>query len=252
MHRRALLATLACPAIAQAQGTAPLRVLGTGAVTAPVRALARDFTALTGRAIAFDNANAGVAARRLRDGEAVDLMLNSADQVTRLVADGLLNGMTVREVGRMLIGIAMRDGAPKPDISTEAALRAAILAAPVIAHSDPATGATAGTHAARLIERLGIADIMRTRTLVFPGGGAAVEAVADGRAALAISQISEIIPVPGAVLVGPLPEAAQLVTSYVGVVATRAADLNGALSFLTFLTGPDGSARFRAAGFTTG
>lgn len=252
MNRRPLLlAALACPAIARAQGIAPLRVLGTGAVAASTTDLARDFTARTGRAIAFDNANAGTAARRLREGEAVDLMLNSADQAARLVADGLLDGMTLRELGRMLIGVAVRAGAPRPDIATEAALRAAILAAPVIAHSDPATGATAGTHAARLIERLGLAETMRLRTLVFPGGGAAVQAVADGRAALAISQISEIIAVPGAVLAGPLPEALQLVTPYVGALATRAADRDGALSFLTYLTGPEGRARFHAAGFAT-
>lgn len=133
-------------------------------MAASTRDLGRDFTALTGRAITFNNANAGTAARRLRDGETVDLMLNSADQVARLVADGLLDGMTVRELGRMLIGVAVREGAPRPDIATEAALRVAILAAPVIAHSAPATGATAGTHAARLIEWLGIAEAMRAHT----------------------------------------------------------------------------------------
>lgn len=251
MHRRLLLAAAAWPAIARAQGTVPLRVLGTGAVAASARDLARDFTARSGRAIAFDNANAGVAARRLRDGEAVDLMLNSADQVGRLAEDGLLDGTTARELGRMLIGVALRDGAPRPDIATEAALRAAILGAPMIAYSDPATGATAGTHAARLIERLGLAETMRMRTLVFPGGGAAVQAVADGRATLALSQISEIIAVPGAVLAGPLPESAQLVTTYVGAVATGAADRDGALAFLAALTAPQGQARFRAAGFAT-
>ncbi|MEO3473202.1 substrate-binding domain-containing protein [Roseomonas sp. CAU 1739] len=252
MQRRLLLAALACPAIAHAQASAPLRVLGTGAVAASARDVARDITARTGRAIAFDNANAGVAASRLRDGEPIDLMLNSATQVARLAADGLLDGTTVRELGRMLIGVAVRDGAPKPDITTEAALRAAILAAPMIAHSDPSTGATAGTHAARLIGRLDLAETMRARTLVFPGGGTAVQAVADGRAGLAISQISEIIAVPGAVLVGPLPDSAQLVTAYVGAVATRAADRGGALAFLAALTAPEGQARFRAAGFATG
>ena len=78
-----------------------------------------------------------------------------------------------------------------------------------------------------------------------------MQAVADGRAALAISQISEIVAVPGAVLAGPLPEALQLVTSYVGALATRAAERDGALSFLSYLTGPEGRVRFRAAGFAT-
>ncbi|WP_198377427.1 molybdate ABC transporter substrate-binding protein, partial [Neoroseomonas rubea] len=231
---------------------APLHVLGTGAVAAATRDLAAAFTARTGRAVAFENANAGVVARRLREGEAADLVLNSASQVERLAAEGIVDGATRRELGRMLIGAAVRQGAALPDISTEAALRTAILAAPMIAHSDPATGATAGTHAARLIERLGIAEQMRPRTLVFPGGGAAVQAVADGRAALALSQVSEIIAVPGAVLVGPLPDSAQLVTAYLGAVHARAADRDGALAFLAHLTGPDGQARFRAAGFATG
>jgi molybdate transport system substrate-binding protein len=253
MHRRALiLAGLAAPGLTRAQGAAPLRVLGTGAVGASTRDLAAAFTARQGRAIAVETANAGVAARRLREGEAADLMLNSAAQVGRLTADGLLDGATTRELGRMLIGLAVRAGAPHPDISTESALRTAILSAPIIAHSDPATGATAGTHAARLVERLGIAEQMRPRTLVFPGGGAAVQAVADGRAALALTQVSEIIAVPGAVLVGPLPPAAQLVTPYLGAVTARAADPAGAAAFLAFLTGAEGQARFRAAGFAVG
>jgi molybdate transport system substrate-binding protein len=251
LHRRILVAGLCAPAVARAQA-APLRVLGTGAVAASTRDLAAAFTARQGRAVVLATANAGVAARRLREGEAADLMLNSADQVGRLGADALLDGATTRELGRMLIGAAVRDGAPRPDISTEAALRAAILAAPMIAHSDPATGATAGTHAARLVERLGIAEQMRARTLVFPGGGAAVQAVAEGRAALALTQISEIIAVPGAALVGPLPDSAQLVTPYLGAVTARAADREGALAFLAFLTGPEGQARFRAAGFAVG
>ena len=251
MNRRILFAALAAPSIARAQAPAPLRVIGTGAVAAPAQDLARAFTAATGQAVEITTANAGLAARRLREGAAADLMLNSADQVGRLTADGLLDGGTVRELGRMLIGVAVRAGSAMPDISTEAALRAAILSAPVIAHSDPTTGATAGTHAARLIERLGIAAEMRARTLVFPGGGAAVQSVADGRAALAITQISEIIAVPGAVLVGPLPDAAQLVTPYLGAVTARAAGREAALGFLALLTGAEGRARFRAAGFAT-
>lgn len=251
MHRRILLGALTLPVVARAQPPA-LRVLGTGAVAASTQDLAAAFAAHGGRQVVVATANAGVAARRLREGEAADLMLNSADQVGRLAADGLLDGATTRELGRMLIGVAVRAGAPQPDISTEAALRAAILAAPVIAHSDPSTGATAGTHAARLVERLGIAAQMRPRTLVFAGGGAAVQAVAQGRAALALTQISEVIAVPGAVLVGPLPSGAQLVTPYLGAITSRPADRESALSFLAFLTGPEGQARFRAAGFAVG
>jgi molybdate transport system substrate-binding protein len=234
MQRRTLLAALALPAPALAN-TPPLKLLGTGAVAASARDIAARFNAATGR-----------------DGEAADLVLNSATQIAALTDAGLLRPGSQRELGRMLIGVAVKAGAALPDISTEAALRAAILAAPAIAHSDPSTGATAGTHAARLIERLGLAEAMRGRVLIFPGGGAAVGAVAEGRAALAISQISEIIAVPGAVLVGPLPDSAQLSTAYLGAVATAAADPAGAGTLLAALTGPEGQARFRAAGFAVG
>lgn len=251
MQRRALFAALAMPAPALAQPV-PLKVLGTGAVAASVRDIAAAFSARSGRAVDIQTANAGVVARRLREGEAADLVLNSAAQISALVTAGLVEAASARELGRMLIGVAVREGVARPDISTETALRATILAAPVIAHSDPATGATAGTHAARLIERLGLAEPMRGRVLVFPGGGAAVGAVADGRAALAISQISEIIAVPGAALVGPLPDTAQLVTPYLGAVATRAVDPEAARALLAALTGNEGQARFRAAGFAVG
>jgi molybdate transport system substrate-binding protein len=251
MQRRSLFAALTLPVPSLAQAL-PLKVLGTGAVAASVLDVAADFSLRTGRAVDIQTANAGVVARRLREGEAADLVLNSAAQITALAAAGLVERDSVRELGRMLIGVAVRGGTALPDIRTEAALRAAILAAPMIAHSDPATGATAGTHAARLIERLGLAEAMRGRVLVFPGGGAAVGAVADGRAAMAISQISEIIAVPGAALVGPLPDTAQLVTPYLGAIATRAADAQAARALLAALTGPAGQARFRAAGFTVG
>ena len=251
MQRRTLLAALALPAPALANSP-PLKLLGTGAVAASARDIAARFTAAAGREVRLEIANAGVVARRLREGEAADLVLNSATQIAALTDAGLLRPGSQRELGRMLIGVAVKAGAALPDISTEAALRAAILAAPAIAHSDPSTGATAGTHAARLIERLGLAEAMRGRVLIFPGGGAAVGAVAEGRAALAISQISEIIAVPGAVLVGPLPDSAQLSTAYLGAVATAAADAAGAGALLAALTGPEGQARFRAAGFAVG
>jgi molybdate transport system substrate-binding protein len=160
MQRRTLLAALALPAPALAN-TPPLKLLGTGAVAASARDIAARFTAATGREVRLEIANAGVVARRLREGEAADLVLNSATQIAALTDAGLLRPGSQRELGRMLIGVAGKAGAALPDISTEAALRAAILAAPAIAHSDPSTGATAGTHAARLIERLGLAEALR-------------------------------------------------------------------------------------------
>lgn len=241
---------------AMAQGAPPaasaLRVLGTGAVEHPVHDLIAGFTRHTGRAVEQATGNAGVVAARLRAGEAWDLVLNSATQIEALSRDGLALGESRQELGRMRIGLAVRQGTPPPDIGSPAALRAAILAAPMIAYSDGASGATTGRHIDRLLTEWGIAEAMRPRTLLFPQGLQAARAVADGRAMLVMTQISELVVMPGLALVGPLPEAVNLVTPYVGAVAARAADPAGAAALLRHLTGADGAARFRAAGFAVG
>lgn len=251
LARRGLLVTglLALSWPARAQGAAPLRVLGTGAVEHPVHDLIESFTHAHGRPVIQSTGNAGAVAARLRAGEAVDLVLNSAAQVDSLAREGLVDGASRAELGRMRIGLAVRQGAPMPNISTPEALRAAILAAPIIAYSDGSQGATTGIHLDRLLAQWGIAETMTPRSLLFRQGIAAVQAVAEGRAALVMTQTSEIVAVPGVTLVGPLPEAVNLITPYVGAVATHAADPAGAAALLRHLTGPEGAARFRAAGF---
>ena len=261
MPRRAALAVplagviSAAAASAQAQeAPPPLRVLGTGAVEHAVQDLAAAFSRTAGgRRVALETGNGGQVAARVRAGDAFDLVINAAAALDALIAEGLLDGASRRELGRVRIGLAVRQGAPVPDIATPEALRAALLAAPFIAHSDGATGATTGRHILALMERLGIAEEVAGRRMPFPRGLAAVRAVAEGRAALVMTQTSEIVVVPGVTLVGPLPEGLQLVTPYVGAVAMRAgADVAGAAALLAFLTGPDGRDRFRAAGFAVG
>ncbi len=240
------------PGNAQPSPSPALRVLGTGAVEHPVHDLLPGFTQLTGRAVEHATGNAGAVAARLRGGEPWDLVLNSAAQIAALAQDGLVAGDGRRELGRMRIGLAVRQGAAAPEIGSPEALRAAILAAPAIAYSDGTRGATTGRHIDRLLAEWGIAEALRPRTLLFAQGLQAAQAVAEGRAALVMTQISELVVVPGLTLVGPLPEAVNLVTAYVGAVAVRAADPGGAAALLRHLTGPDGAARFRAAGFAVG
>lgn len=252
--RRLFLAAIAAAAATRtaAQGAPALRVLGTGAVEHPVHDLIASFTGLAGRGVEHATGNAGVVAARLRAGEAWDLVLNSAAQIEALARDGHVQGDGRQELGRMRIGLAVRQGAPQTDIGSPAALRATILAAPSIAMSDGASGATTGRYLDRLLAEWGIAEAMRPKTLRFPQGLQAARAVADGQAALVMTQISELVVLPGLALVGPLPEAVNLVTPYVGAVATRAADPGGAAALLRHLTGADGAARFRAAGFVVG
>lgn len=253
MTRRALLlATLAAPA-ALAQPAQPrLRVLGTGAVEAPAHEVIKAFARETRRSVTLATGNGGQVASRIRDGEALDVVINADAALDALIAEGFLDGATRTELGRMRIGLAVRRGAPAPDIATPEALRALLLAAPAIAMSDGRAGATTGRHILAMLDRLGIAQEVEPRLRPFPRGLMAVQSVAEGQAALVMTQISEIVVVPGAALVGPLPDSLQLVTPYVAAVTKRSADPDGARAVIAALAGPAGRAAFAAAGFAVG
>jgi molybdate transport system substrate-binding protein len=251
VKRRTLLLSAVPLAAVHAQA-APLRIIVTGALEHAARELGQAFTAQTGRAVEQVVGNAGSAAQRLRAGEPFDLAGNSAAQVDALITEGLLDGATRTELGRSPLGVGIRRGAPLPPIGDAEQLRATLLASSSLAYSDSSRGATSGVHIDRMLEDLAIAGAIKPRAQLFAQGVAAAEAVAQGRAGLVITQASEIIAVPGATLVGPLPEVLNLVTTYVGAVTLRSADPAGALALLRFMTGLEGAARFRAAGFRTG
>jgi ABC-type Fe3+ transport system substrate-binding protein len=144
----------------------------------------------------------------------------------------------------MRLGFAMRAGTTLPPLGDEAALGAALRALPSVALSDGSTGATTGLHVAALLD--GLAPRVPRRP--FPRGLQAVEAVARGEAGAVITQMSEILAVPG-VTAALLPEAAQLITPYVAGIPSSAADPAGGQALLAHLLSPSGQARFRAAGF---
>ena len=232
-----------------ARAAEPLRVLGTGAVEHAVHDLAAGYTAATGQRVLITIGNAGGVARRLREGEPADLVINSASQLAAMAGAGLVEGASIVELGRMRIGLGVKAGAAVPDIATPEALRAALLAAPHIAYSDPASGATTGIHLLRMMETMGVANTMAPRSLVFTQGLQAAQVVAEGRASLVMTQISEILAVPGVRLVGPLPAAVNLVTPYSAALPARLADRAGALALLGWLRNAAGRARFEQAGF---
>lgn len=242
IFRRALALLLATPALAQTKP--PLFVLGTGATETPIAQAAHAWTARTGRAIRTETGNGGQVAARLRAAEPVDVVLNAGPALDALICDGFALPDSRREMGRMRLALAIRRGQPLPPMRDEAELAALLRAAASIGLSDGAAGATSGRHVMALLDRLGVT----TPRMPFARGLSAVQAVARGEVALVITQASEILAEPGATLVAPLPESAQLITSYVAAVAASAADPGGARAFITFASG-EGAAMFRAAGF---
>jgi molybdate transport system substrate-binding protein len=225
---------------------AQIRVLSAGAVRAIVTELAQAFEKQTGHTVALEFGTVGVTRQRLAAGPAdVVIMTDVAiDETSK--AGGVVAGSRT-DIARTGMGVGVRDGAPRPDISTAEALKQSLLAAKSITYVDPAQGATSGIHFAAVLQRFGIADAMKPKTTLVPGGYPA-ELVAKGEVEMVVHQISEIVPVKGVVLVGPLPRDVQKVTTYSAGIASKAATPDVARAFVAFLSSLAMKPKFAAAG----
>jgi molybdate transport system substrate-binding protein len=191
-------------------------------------------------------------AKRVRDGEGTDVLISTRAEIDALIKEGkvLAGSDTVAVSSR--VGVAVRRGAPKPDISTSEALKQTILAARAIAYSDPAAGGASGVHFASILKRFGIAEQMKTRTKFPPPGGLTATLLVSGEVDLAIQQMPELTAVEGSELVGPLPADLQLVTTFVAGVPTNARQVEAARTLLRFLLTPEAMIVMKAKGLEIG
>ena len=139
---------------------------------------------------------------RIMAGEPIDLLVFPAPSLDDLVKQGKIVGDSKIILARSGMGVAVRAGAPKPDISTPEGLKRTLLAAKSIVYTDPALRSPSGVHFANVLERLGIAEEMKAKSKLHDGTSFNTELVAKGEIEIAIQQISEILPVQGAELVG--------------------------------------------------
>jgi aerobic carbon-monoxide dehydrogenase large subunit len=225
---------------------AELTVLSGGAVQTIVAELAEAYRAETGQAVQVTFATVGKLRKQAMT-EPADVLILTDDAIDELMREGIVVAGTRTDIARVGVGVAVKQGAPCPDVSTVDALRQALLAAKSLVCADPAKGATSGVHFAEVLQRLGIADSVKAKTLLWPEGFPA-RAVAAGQAELCVHQISGIVPVPGVTLVGPLPRELQKITTYSAGLGTRSAHPAAARAFLAFLARPAFRARFAAAG----
>lgn len=244
---------LAAGLIGLALGGTPTRadevkVLTTGAFKQALLALIPAFEARTGHRVAVENDTAGGVARRIREGAAFDLVVLTPGGIDDLVKAGTVAPESRTDLARVGVGVAARAGAPRPDIGTVEAFRQELLGARSVAYIDPRSGGSSGIYVDGLVERLGIAEAVRAKAVLVPGGYAA-ERVASGEAELAVQQISEILPVAGVELVGPLPAEIQTVTTYTAAL-NAAAQPGPARALLDALSGPDAAAVLAQKGMT--
>jgi molybdate transport system substrate-binding protein len=226
---------------------AEVRVLSAGAMKAMVTELSGGFTKETGHLVVITSDTGGGLRRRLEGGEVADVLVAPDVAMDALVKSKHALAPTRTDLAKTAIGVAVRDGAPKPDIATVDAFKRALLEATSIVYNDPAIGATSGIHFASVLEKLGIADAVKPKTILWKGGYAA-EALVTGQAELCVHQISEIIPVKGVTLVGPLPAEINRVTTYTGALLASSPSPDAARAFLSYLGRSEFRPKFAAAG----
>ena len=242
---RALLG--ACCLGASPVSASDIKLLTAGAMKSVVVALAPAFEQQTGHRLVIDNATAGALAKRIGDGEAFDVAIITPAVVATLEKSGKIASQSAVNIAKVGIGVAVKADAPKPDISSVTAFKAALLNAKSVAYIDPKSGGSSGIYFDKWLETAGIAEPVRAKAKLKQGGYVA-ELVASGEAELAVHQISEILPVTGAVLVGPLPAEIQNYTTYTAGLSAAASDPAAAKALLAFLSSDATKMIFKSRG----
>jgi molybdate transport system substrate-binding protein len=185
--------------------------------------------------------------KRIDAGETADLMILSRPVLDDLQTQGKVAQGSIVNMGRSYVAIGVRAGAPQPDISTAEKLKAALLATKSISYADPAKGGASGVYFAKVLDRLGIADQMKSKTVLVPNAQAG-ELVAKGEVEMGVAQASEIAAVPGTQVVGPLPGDLHSEMIFSVVIGSMSKDPAAAKSLIELLTNPTGAAVLKSKG----
>jgi len=245
-----LRATLVATAAAAALGApaAEITVMSGGAVKSAFTEAAAAWEAKSGHKVVAQFAPAGDLRKKIAAGEVTDILVIPAENLPALEKSGVLEASSRRDLGTVAMGAAVRQGAPVPDISSPEALKRTLAGAKSVTYMDPARG-TSGKHFDEVVlPKLGLRDAVRAKT-VFGEGGFIAEKVARGEADIVFHQLTEILPVKGVTIVGPLPPELQKLTVYAGVVMKGARHPAEARALLEHLTSPEGRKGFLDRGF---
>jgi molybdate transport system substrate-binding protein len=239
----ALATSAACAQGAKGQD---VKVYAAAVVKAPLTAIAAEYESATGNKVSLVFDTAGATEQRFRADPEAALLITTAPLIRNAESTGVLRDGTSALLGSTVAGVAVTPGSKKPDVSTPENLKAALLAARRIAVSDPARGATVGTHFMKVIEALGVKDEVLQKITMASDGLETTRRVAAGEADLGVSQSSEIVQASRDAFAGPFPKEFALATNFSlwhrNNISPAAADL------VARLTGPAGRERLAAEG----
>jgi molybdate transport system substrate-binding protein len=221
-----------------------LKLFTSNSMRGPLEPLGPEFERASGCKLVVSFDPAQIMLRRIAAGESADLAILGKAAIDALAEQGKIDAESRRTLARVGVGIAVRSGAPKPDIRSVDALKRALLEAKSIAYT---TEGASGMYFAGLIERLGIADQIKAKARTVPGGLTA-ELVANGQVELAVQQVPELLAVRGVDFVGPLPQQVQNVSVVTAGIFAGTKQRKAAEALLDFLITPASTRVFRAKG----
>jgi molybdate transport system substrate-binding protein len=225
-----------------------IKVYSTIGVRSAAEGLLAQFERTSGRKLSITWGTAPMLVKRIKDGESADVMILSRAGMDALLKLGKVVPGSDTNVASSGVGIAVKAGAPKPDISTPDALKQTLLKAKSIAYSEPSAGGASGVYFAKLLERMGIAEQMKPKTKYPPPGGFSGELLLTGEAELAVQQKPELMHVAGTEVVGLLPGDLNVVTEFAAGLSSDSKHADAGKALIAMLRLPESAAVFKAKG----
>lgn len=244
--------TIAASAALLLMGTqadaAQMKLLVGGSMQEPFREVGAEFGKRNGHAIEYIVDTTGALQKRLRSGEKADIILVSEPGMDALEKEHLIMPGTRVNLANAAIGVSVKAGAPSPDLSSADAFKKALMSARSIAVVDPKAGGTSGNYLNGLFQRMGIAEEVKKKAVYGMQGSQIAAAVAEGRAELGMTFISEMLPNKGVKIAGPLPAAVQSATNYTVAIPANAPNPDAARAFVAAMRTSEARAAIAKAG----
>jgi molybdate transport system substrate-binding protein len=234
---------------AAAAGAAEIKVLHGGAFTQMMTAVVPDFEKATDHKIVTQRDTVGALMKLIEGGVAFDMAVLTPEAIDKLIKEGRVAAGSRADLAKVGVGVVVKSGAPRPDISSVDAFKKTLLAAKSVAYIDPQAGGSSGIYVARLLDKLGIASEVKPKAVLIHGGAVA-EHVVNGEAEIGIHQISEILPVRGGTFVGPLPEEIQNYTVYSAGISANARDPGAVRALISSFRTPTAIAVMKEKGMS--